>query len=72
MTNSNYDTRHRVTLNGLYDLPFGTGRKFMHQGGVLDYLVGGWSASATWASANRHSVHGWYRRRQWICTGQRI
>jgi hypothetical protein len=50
MTNANYDTRHRVTLTGLYELPFGTGRKFMHQGGVLDYLVGGWSASATWAA----------------------
>ncbi len=42
-TNDNYDIRHRVTLNGLYELPFGKGRKYMHQGGVLDYLVGGWS-----------------------------
>jgi len=48
MTNDNYDVRHRVTFNGLYDLPFGKGRKYMHEGGVLDYLVGGWSASATW------------------------
>jgi hypothetical protein len=48
MTNSNYDVRHRFTFNGLYDLPFGLGRKYAHQGGVLDYLVGGWSASATW------------------------
>ncbi len=48
MTNSNYDVRHRFTFNGNYDLPFGEGRKYMHQGGALDYLVGGWSASATW------------------------
>jgi hypothetical protein len=47
-TNANYDTRHRVTVNGLYQLPFGKGRKYAHQGGVLDYLVGGWSASLTW------------------------
>jgi hypothetical protein len=47
-TNANYDTRHRVTVNGGYELPFGTGRKYMHQGGVLDYLVGGWSASLKW------------------------
>ena len=25
-TNSNYDIRHRITFNGLYDLPFGKGR----------------------------------------------
>jgi hypothetical protein len=50
MTNSNYDTRQRVTVNGFYDLPFGVGRKYMHQGGVLDYLVGGWSSSLTWVA----------------------
>ncbi len=50
MTNSNYDTRHRFTFNGMYELPFGNGRKYMHQGGALDYLVGGWSASATWTA----------------------
>ena len=48
MTNSNYDVRHRFTFNGNYDLPFGEGRRYLHQGGVLEYLVGGWSASATW------------------------
>jgi hypothetical protein len=48
MTNSNYDVRHRFTFNGLYDLPFGKGRRYVNQGGVLDYFVGGWSASATW------------------------
>ena len=50
MTNSNYDTRQRVTVNGLYDLPFGKGRKYMHEGGVLDYIVGGWSTSLTWTA----------------------
>jgi hypothetical protein len=48
MTNSNYDTRHRVTLNGLYDLPFGKGKKYANGGGLMDYLVGGWEMSATW------------------------
>jgi hypothetical protein len=50
MTNANYDTRQRVTVNGSYQLPFGKGQKYMHQGGALDYLVGGWSASATWSA----------------------
>jgi hypothetical protein len=47
-TNANYDVRHRLTLNGLYDLPFGKGRKYMRAGGPLDYLVGGWSTALTW------------------------
>ncbi len=49
-TNANYDIRHRFTFNGSYDLPFGKGRAYMNQGGVLDYLVGGWETSATWTA----------------------
>ena len=49
-TNANYDIRHRFTFNGSYDLPFGKGRRYMNQGGVFDYLVGGWSTSATWTA----------------------
>jgi hypothetical protein len=49
-TNANYDIRHRFTFNGAYDLPFGKGRRYMNQGGVFDYLVGGWSTSATWTA----------------------
>ena len=37
-----FDVRHRVTTSFLYELPFGTGRKYMSQGGVLDFLAGGW------------------------------
>jgi len=31
-------------------LPFGKGRKYVNQGGLMDYLVGGWSMSATWTA----------------------
>jgi hypothetical protein len=50
MTNSNYDVRHRFSFNGLYQLPFGSGQKYLNSGGAMDYLVGGWSLSATWAA----------------------
>ncbi|SDE93704.1 TonB-dependent receptor [Terriglobus roseus] len=36
------DVTHRVTVSGLYDLPFGKGKKFLSSGGPLNYLVGGW------------------------------
>ena len=45
-----FDTRHRVTLNAFYDLPFGTGRRFLNHNRVLDAVIGGWSTDTTWAA----------------------
>ena len=33
---------HRLVLSGLFELPFGKGRRFDVQNGVLDAVVGGW------------------------------
>ena len=44
-TNSGWDTRHRFNLSGIYDLPFGNGRRFVNHGGVANALVGGWTTS---------------------------
>src|SRR6185437_6377855 len=46
-TNSDWDVRHRFTFTGDYKLPFGKGRKYMNHGGILNELVGGWSADLT-------------------------
>jgi hypothetical protein len=46
-SNSPFDVRQRLTLNTYYELPFGKGRKFMNHGGVLNAVVGGWSANLT-------------------------
>ncbi|HEY9137570.1 MAG TPA: carboxypeptidase regulatory-like domain-containing protein [Terriglobus sp.] len=35
------DVTHRVTISGLYDLPFGPGKKFLSGGSVVDRLLGG-------------------------------
>ena len=45
-----FDTRHRVTLNAFYDLPFGQGRRFLNHGGFVDAVIGGWSTDTTWAA----------------------
>ncbi|SFS13678.1 TonB-dependent Receptor Plug Domain [Granulicella pectinivorans] len=42
---SGFDVKQRFTINGNYQLPFGKGQKYLSQGGILDYLVGGWSDS---------------------------
>ena len=39
-----FDIRHNFKFDGTYDLPFGTGQKFLsNAGGWLNALVGGWS-----------------------------
>ena len=39
---ANYDIRHRFVSVNTYELPFGKGRKFMNQGGILNGIFGGW------------------------------
>ena len=41
--NSQADVRNRVTFNGYYDLPFGSGKKFLTHRGILSAILGGWS-----------------------------
>ncbi|MBL8203042.1 MAG: TonB-dependent receptor [Blastocatellia bacterium] len=43
---STFDTPHRFTLSGSYELPFGKGKALLNQGGVLDRFVGGWQINA--------------------------
>ena len=38
-----YDFRHVMHANGTYELPFGKGKRFANQGGVVDKVVGGWT-----------------------------
>jgi hypothetical protein len=39
---SNIDSPFRWTSSISYELPFGKGKKFLTNGGVMDYVVGGW------------------------------
>ncbi len=47
---SNFDTRHMLKAQVIYDLPFGRSRKFLNGSAVLDQIVGGWTISGTWSS----------------------
>jgi hypothetical protein len=43
---SGFDTRHRTVVSYVYELPFGTGRRWMRDaGGALQAAVGGWQLS---------------------------
>ena len=45
-TNSINDVPHRVIIAPVVELPFGQGRKYANQGGVADWVLGGWTLSA--------------------------
>jgi hypothetical protein len=38
---SDFDTRHRLVISSLYELPFGRGKRFLNAG-VASAIVGGW------------------------------
>ncbi len=43
--NSAQDVRHTATVNWIYELPFGAGRRYLNQGGLADLVLGGWQLS---------------------------
>ena len=43
---SAFDTRHRFTLGGTYDLPIGKGKLLNINNSLANFLVGGWQTSA--------------------------
>ncbi len=43
------DRRHRVTISGVYHLPFGRERKFLRNANaVVDAIAGGWEVAGMW------------------------
>jgi len=43
--NTNIDVRHSITMNGVYQLPFGHGKQFLSGDGVAEKVLGGWELS---------------------------
>lgn len=43
---ADFDQTHVFNFNTLYELPFGKGKRFVNEGGVVDKLVGGWQVNA--------------------------
>jgi len=41
-SSTNIDVRHTMTMNAVYQFPFGKEQKFLNGGGPLSQLVGGW------------------------------
>ena len=45
---SNFDRRQQFTGNLLWELPFGSGRRWLDKGGMFADVVGGWTATLAW------------------------
>ena len=43
---SEADVPHRVTVSGIWELPFGRDRRWANTSGVADAIIGGWSVQA--------------------------
>jgi hypothetical protein len=56
---SPWDTRHRLTFNTLYELPFGKGRTYLNHSAVLDEIVGGWSVNAMFTAQSGNFFTVW-------------
>ena len=54
------DARHRIVVNTVYDLPFGPGKQFANQGGVVGWVIGGWEVSqiTSWQTGYPFTVLG--------------
>lgn len=47
---SNYDVRQRFVLSGVYELPFGKGKRWLADKGVGSALAGGWQLSGIFSA----------------------
>jgi len=41
-----FDVRNNITVNAVYELPFGPGKTFLNSTGVLGKIIGGWEMSS--------------------------
>ncbi|MFN7935580.1 MAG: TonB-dependent receptor [Bryobacteraceae bacterium] len=55
---SDFDIRHQFRTAVIYDLPFGKNRMFVNKGGVLDWVIGGWTTNTIidWSSGYPYTV----------------
>jgi len=44
------DIRHTLTTNFVWELPFGTGKRYLSGGGFANAVLGGWEMSGIWAT----------------------
>jgi len=54
---SDFDIRHTMTLNSVYQLPFGPGRPYMNSGSAASKILGGWQLSGIFTANTGQPVN---------------
>ncbi|HKS67604.1 MAG TPA: carboxypeptidase regulatory-like domain-containing protein [Candidatus Acidoferrales bacterium] len=57
-----FDIRQAAHLSGTYDLPFGAGKSYLNQSGIVDKIVGGWNVGTilTYQTGSPFRLFGGY------------
>jgi hypothetical protein len=55
-SNTDIDVRHSLSVNSVYQLPFGPGKHFLNGGGVAGKLLGGWQLSGIAAAMSGRAL----------------
>ena len=55
-SDSAIDVRHTLSINSIYELPLGPGRRFLNAGGVAGKLLGGWNLSGIAAATSGRAI----------------
>lgn len=43
---ADYDRTHTININAIYELPFGSGKRFLNQGGLVNAIFGGFQVTS--------------------------
>jgi len=54
---ADFDVRHTLSANSVYDLPFGKGRRYLNRGGVSNLFLGGWQLSGILSARSGNPVN---------------
>ena len=58
------DRLHNLGINSSWELPFGPERRWLHDGGVLSYIVGGWQVNNTFSMSRFQSWNAFLTARR--------
>ncbi|HWF48195.1 MAG TPA: carboxypeptidase regulatory-like domain-containing protein [Bryobacteraceae bacterium] len=57
VASADFDVRHVVSANSVYDLPFGKGRRYLNSGGITNFIFGGWQLSGILSARSGNPVN---------------